>query len=56
MTRTGGYTSGPLRYSTGVAAVWLSPVGPLTMSFAHPLRTEPGDETQGFQLTFGTSF
>ena len=59
-----GYVYGPkddidlnsLRYSTGVAAVWLSPVGPLTMSFAHPLRTEPVDETQGFQLTFGTSF
>ena len=45
-----------LRYSTGLAGVWLSPVGPLTVSFAEPLRTLPGDETQGFQLTFGTSF
>ena len=45
-----------LRYSTGIAAVWLSPVGPLTMSFAKPLKSQPGDETQGFQLTFGTSF
>ena len=45
-----------LRYSTGLAAVWLSPVGPLTMSFAKPIQSEPGDETQGFQLTFGTSF
>ena len=45
-----------LRYSTGIAAVWLSPVGPLTMSFAEPLKSQTGDETQGFQLTFGTSF
>ena len=49
-------TFGTLRYSTGIAAVWLSPVGPLTMSFAHPLKTMADDETQGFQLTFGTSF
>ena len=45
-----------LRYSTGIAGVWLSPVGPLTMSFAVPLRTQAGDETRGFQFTFGTSF
>ena len=45
-----------LRYSTGVAAVWLSPIGPFTMSLARPLRTIEGDETQGFQFTFGTSF
>ena len=47
---------GSLRYSTGVAAVWLSPVGPFTMSYAVPLKTMTDDETQGFQLTFGTSF
>ena len=45
-----------LRYSTGIAAIWLSPVGPLTMSFAEPLKSQTGDQTQGFQLTFGTSF
>ena len=45
-----------LRYSTGIAGVWLSPVGPLTVSFAAPLKTLAGDETQEFQLTFGTSF
>ena len=45
-----------LRYSTGIAAVWLTPVGPLTMSFSKPIRTLQDDETQGFQLTFGTSF
>ena len=45
-----------LRYSVGVGAIWLSPIGPLTMSFAEPLKTEDVDETQKFQLTFGTSF
>ena len=47
---------GPLRYSTGIAGIWLSPVGPLTVSFARPLNAQERDETQGFQLTFGTSF
>ena len=45
-----------LRYSTGIAAIWVTPVGPLTMSIAKPVKTLRNDETQGFQLTFGTSF
>ena len=45
-----------LRYSAGIGAIWLSPIGPLTLSFAEPLKSEDGDETQSFQLTFGTSF
>ena len=53
---TESFDFGTLRYSTGIAGVWLSPVGPLTMSFARPLNSQPGDETQAFQLTFGTSF
>ena len=47
---------GELRYSTGVAVIWLSPLGPLTMSLAVPLDKAEGDETQRFQFTFGTSF
>ena len=46
----------PLRYSTGLALVWFSPVGPFTMSLARPLKTLEGDETQSFQFTIGTSF
>ncbi len=45
-----------LRYSTGITAVWLSPLGPMTVSIAAPLKKEPGDETQPFQFTFGTTF
>ena len=47
---------GDLRYSVGVSAVWLSPLGPLTLSVAAPLKTEDQDETQPLQFTFGTSF
>ncbi len=45
-----------LRYSTGITAVWLSPLGPMTVSIAAPLKKEPRDETQPFQFTFGTTF
>jgi len=45
-----------LRYSTGVALTWMSPLGVLTMSLAYPLNDEPGDETEEFQFTFGTTF
>jgi outer membrane protein insertion porin family len=47
---------GTLRYSVGVSGTWLSPLGPLTISLALPLKEEPGDETQPLQFTFGTSF
>ena len=53
---TGDFEFDTLRYSAGVAGIWVSPVGPMTMSYAVPLRTRTGDETQGFQFTFGTSF
>ena len=47
---------GDLRYSVGISSVWLSPLGPLTLSIAAPLNTEDVDETQPIQFTFGTSF
>ena len=51
-----GFTFGELRYSTGVSAVWISPLGPLTLSLAAPLNKDDQDETQPIQFTFGTSF
>ena len=45
-----------LRYSTGVALSWLSPLGPMKFSFAYPLKKEEGDQIQRFQFTLGTVF
>jgi len=45
-----------LRYSAGVGATWVSPVGTLTFSLARPLKKEKDDQTQFFQFTIGTSF
>ncbi|MDH5512851.1 MAG: outer membrane protein assembly factor BamA [Gammaproteobacteria bacterium] len=44
---------GQLRYSTGIAFNWFSPVGPLSFSYAIPLNDEPGDRTENFQFTLG---
>lgn len=45
-----------LRYSTGVAALWLSPLGMLSFSLAKPLNKKVGDDTQVFQFTIGANF
>jgi outer membrane protein insertion porin family len=50
------FAFGDLRYSVGMSAVWLSPLGPLTLSVAAPLKSEDQDDTQALQFTFGTSF
>jgi len=44
---------GELRYSSGLAFNWFSPVGPLSFSYAVPLNDKPGDETESFQFTLG---
>lgn len=45
-----------LRTSAGLSFEWLSPVGPLTFSFAKTLNDEPDDDLQKFQFSIGGSF
>jgi outer membrane protein insertion porin family len=52
----GDFDAGDLRYSVGVGVRWLSPFGPLKVSYAEPLNDESTDEVQKFQFTFGTTF
>jgi len=47
---------GELRAAVGFGLNWLSPFGPLKISFAFPVRTQPGDQEQRLQFTFGTGF
>jgi outer membrane protein insertion porin family len=47
---------GELRASMGVGLSWLSPFGPLRISFAVPLNARDGDQEQRIQFTFGTGF
>ena len=45
-----------LRVSAGVGLSWLSPVGPLKLSWGTPLRSLPNDRIQKFQFQIGTAF
>lgn len=45
-----------LRASTGVGISWISPVGPLRLAFATPLKKYDGDKIQSMQFQIGTSF
>ncbi len=45
-----------IRYSAGVGAVWLSPIGPFEVSYAKPLNAETGDKEQKVQFSIGASF
>jgi outer membrane protein insertion porin family len=45
-----------LRYSSGIGLNWLSPFGPLRLSFGFPLNARDGDDIQRLQFTFGTAF
>jgi len=51
-----GFDLGELRYSTGLSAQWLSPVGALSLSVAYPLNATDQDEEQVFQFSFGQNF
>ncbi len=45
-----------LRYSAGVALLWVSPLGPLKFSLAQPLVSKTGDRKEVFQFTLGNVF
>ncbi|SOD17894.1 outer membrane protein assembly factor BamA [Nitrosomonas ureae] len=45
-----------MRYSTGIALTWISPMGPLKVSLAEPLNDIPADNLQRFQFMFGQQF
>ena len=47
---------GNLRYSVGIGVAWISPLGPLRLSYAYPLNKKPEDRIQRFQFQIGTGF
>jgi outer membrane protein insertion porin family len=50
------FDAGELRASTGVALLWRSPMGPISISYALPLRKQPLDEPERLQFSFGGQF
>jgi outer membrane protein insertion porin family len=47
---------GDIRYSAGIGVTWLSPIGPLKLSFGIPLKKDPKDRLERFQFQIGTGF
>ncbi len=45
-----------IRSSVGIGLDWLTPVGPLTFSFAQSITKEPSDIEETFRFNIGTSF
>jgi len=50
------YRVNDLRASAGLGISWISPVGPLRIAYALPLRKQPGDKIERLQFQIGTSF
>ena len=50
------FDASELRASTGVALLWRSPMGPISISYAFPLRDQPGDQLERLQFSFGGQF
>ena len=48
--------SNQIRSSTGLAASWLSPLGPMTFIFASNISKASTDKTEFFNFNLGTSF
>ena len=48
--------SSKIRSSTGLAVDWLTPIGPLSFSFAKPITKADTDKTETFRFDIGTTF
>jgi outer membrane protein insertion porin family len=49
-------TAKSLRASAGIGLSWVSPVGPLKLSWGTPIRSDPKDRIEKFQFQIGTAF
>ncbi len=45
-----------LRASAGIGLSWVSPVGPLKLSWGTPIKSDPKDRIEKFQFQIGTAF
>ena len=45
-----------MRFSAGLSVLWVSPFGPINVSFAKALNSDNLDETESFQFGMGTNF
>ena len=56
VANTSSQLTDELRASVGISAKWVSPVGPLSFSWATPLQDKSGDDLEAFQFRLGQMF
>ncbi|MDO5650699.1 MAG: outer membrane protein assembly factor BamA [Moraxella sp.] len=44
------------RYSAGIGVTWYTPIGPLSISYAQPINSKDGDQTEKVQFQIGSVF
>lgn len=57
--RSGSSSTGDekaIRAAAGLGITWLSPIGPLEVSYAKPISSKDGDQEQAVQFSIGASF
>ncbi len=50
------FSTSDLRYSAGISAQWLAPLGLFKFSYGFPLNSESGDRLERFQFSIGSAF
>ncbi len=45
-----------IRSSVGLGVDWLTPIGPLSFTFAEPITKADSDITESFRFNLGTTF
>lgn len=50
------FTLSDMRASAGLGLSWISPIGPLKLSYGTPIRKQPGDRIEKLQFQIGTAF
>ena len=53
---TSDFSFKEFRVSTGLAMQWQSPLGPISISYAFPIRKEDGDKIERLQFNFGRQY
>ena len=50
------FSTSELRYTAGLALLWITPVGAMRFNFSSALNEKAGDSTRSFQFSLGSPF
>ena len=50
------FSADNFRYSAGFGLTWITLIGPISLSYAQPINSKPGDQIEEFQFAIGRVF